>query len=51
MAQLARAGPWIDPFLDGLDTHVGEHGERLSGGRRLAFRCDQLNRRYSSSTS
>jgi hypothetical protein len=28
---LARPGPWIDPLPDGLDTHVGEQGERLFG--------------------
>jgi ABC-type multidrug transport system fused ATPase/permease subunit len=37
---LERLGPWIDSLPDDPDTHVGEQGERLSGGRyqRLASR-------------
>jgi ABC-type multidrug transport system fused ATPase/permease subunit len=33
---LGRAGllDWVDRLPDGLDTWVGEHGERMSGGER-----------------
>jgi thiol reductant ABC exporter CydC subunit len=33
---LGRAGllDWVDRLPDGLDTRVGEHGERMSGGER-----------------
>ena len=33
---LRRAGllDWVDRLPDGLDTWVGEHGERMSGGER-----------------
>jgi ATP-binding cassette subfamily C protein CydCD len=33
---LHRAGllDWVDRLPDGLDTWVGEHGERMSGGER-----------------
>jgi thiol reductant ABC exporter CydC subunit len=35
----ARLADWVDSLPDGLDTLVGEHGSRLSGGqrRRLAL--------------
>jgi thiol reductant ABC exporter CydC subunit len=30
----ARLLDWVDRLPDGLDTRVGEHGERMSGGER-----------------
>ncbi|MEU6893222.1 thiol reductant ABC exporter subunit CydD [Streptomyces sp. NPDC046557] len=30
----ARLSEWVDSLPDGLDTLVGEHGERISGGQR-----------------
>ncbi|MFF1558065.1 thiol reductant ABC exporter subunit CydD [Streptomyces sp. NPDC058279] len=30
----ARLSEWVDGLPDGLDTLVGEHGERISGGQR-----------------
>ncbi len=30
--ELAAMGPLIDRLVDGLDTHIGERGETLSGG-------------------